>query len=114
MHAVRRRLNRGAGTPPEEQSRQGTPDSERLPAKRQLTLQSRSTWGTGTKRRHAWVFVLGGLCGLLLATFLANNNDLIDLAGLNLDQFVDVLPAGFMSDINEFQVSWMHPFMCLA
>jgi phospholipid:diacylglycerol acyltransferase len=104
MDTLRRRLDRVAGKPPEELAREGTPDDERAPPSHQSKLLSRPTWGIGSKRRHAWVFVLGGIFGLLLAAFLANNNDLIDLAGLNLEGIVDVLPAGFMSDLNEFQV----------
>jgi phospholipid:diacylglycerol acyltransferase len=104
MDALRRRLGQVAEKPPEKEGREAMPDDERAPSRHQSRLRSRPTWGIGSKRRHAWVFVLGGIFGLLLAAFLANNNDLIDLAGLNLEGFVDVLPAGFMSDIYEFQV----------
>jgi hypothetical protein len=100
MDAIRRRVARAAGKPAEEQVREGTPE-ERAPPRK---LLSRPTFGIGSKRRHAWVFVLGGIFGVLLAAFLAKNNDLIDLAGLNLEGIVDVLPAGFMSDLYEFQV----------
>jgi phospholipid:diacylglycerol acyltransferase len=62
----------------------------------------------GTKRRIAWIFALGGLFGLLLAGVLANNNDWVDIASsftdLNLDQLLDVLPAGFINEAKQFQV----------
>jgi phospholipid:diacylglycerol acyltransferase len=120
MNALRRRLARAAREPPEEEraAREDTsPDGgddgdDGPPAKhrrRQPKLHARPTWGVGAKRRHAWVFALGGIFGLLLAAFLANTNDLIDLPGLNLEGIVDVLPAGFMSDIYEFQVCMMRP-----
>ncbi len=63
----------------------------------------------GTKRRFAWIFALGGIFGLLLAAMLANNNDLIDIASsltdLNLEGMLDVLPAGFINEARQFQVS---------
>lgn len=61
----------------------------------------------GRKRRHAWVFALGGLFGLLLAGFFASSADVIDfghLADMNLDSLMDVLPAGLIRDAQELQV----------
>lgn len=65
------------------------------------------TKGKGRKRRHAWVFALGGMFGLLLAGFFASSADVIDfghLADMNLDSLVDVLPAGLIRDARELQV----------
>lgn len=61
----------------------------------------------GNKRRTAWIFGLGGLFGLLLAAFFANQNDLLDLAALGDIDFqglMDVLPATFLREAKQFQV----------
>ncbi|KAI9886560.1 MAG: Condensin complex subunit [Watsoniomyces obsoletus] len=58
----------------------------------------------GRKRAHGFIFVLGGLFGILLAAFLADRSDMIqlsalpDLADLNLDSLTGILPAGFLRD----------------
>lgn len=62
----------------------------------------------GTKRQKAWIFGLGGIFGIVIAALFANHNQIIDLAAiqdLNLDSFMDVLPAGILSDARSFQVS---------
>jgi len=61
----------------------------------------------GSKRRNVWVFVLGGLFGVVIAGMFAKQNDMIDLAwmeGVNLDTFKDVLPASLINDVREYQV----------
>lgn len=61
----------------------------------------------GTKRRNFWIFGLGGVFGLLLAGFMANSADVIDLKSLtdmNLDSLIDVLPAGLIRDAQAMQV----------
>jgi phospholipid:diacylglycerol acyltransferase len=109
MIGLRRRLGRD---PPAEESSNGnsTPESEDLtlvPSKHLHGLKEENRRVKGTKRRNAWIFALGGLFGLLLAGFLASNNDLIDIASLadiHLDQLMDVLPAGLINEAKEFQV----------
>lgn len=71
----------------------------------------------GSKRRSAWVFVLGGLFGLFVAGFFASSNGgldkLVTMAGLedmNLDTILDVLPAGLISEVRDLQVC--HHFLC--
>jgi len=62
----------------------------------------------GGKRRNIWVFVLGGLFGVVVAGMFAQRNDMIDMAwmeGVNLDTFKDVLPASLINDIKDYQVS---------
>ena len=74
-----------------------------IPAKRLERLERRK----GTKRRHAWVFILGGLFGLALAALFADNSDIIDLPaikGMNLESIFEVLPAGFVRDARDLQV----------
>ena len=114
MSALRRRLGRSHNPDPSTgSSRDGTstPESDDLtvvPSKHLHALKSESKNIKGIKRRFAWIFALGGLFGLLLAGFLATNNDLNDissLADINLAQLLDVLPAGFLKEAREFQVS---------
>lgn len=85
-----------------------TPDSEELSlvSTRELRdLENRNKKVKGTKRRFAWIFSLGGLFGLVLAGYLASNNDLIDLATLyDFNQILDVLPASFVNEARQFQV----------
>ncbi|EMR69128.1 putative phospholipid:diacylglycerol acyltransferase protein [Eutypa lata UCREL1] len=57
------------------------------------------------KRRNTFIFLLGSLFGILLAGFLANNNELISLpeiGDLSMDSILDVLPAGLAKDMREF------------
>jgi phospholipid:diacylglycerol acyltransferase len=61
----------------------------------------------GNKRRNGLIFFLGGLVGLLAAGFLAQRNDLLDLPELgdiSMDNLIDVLPAGFVSDARDLMV----------
>ena len=65
----------------------------------------------GTKRRSAWVFILGGVFGILAAGFFAGSNDMIDMASLqnmNLDTLIGVLPAGLIKAARELQVRSLH------
>lgn len=61
----------------------------------------------GTRRRHAWIFFMGGLFGLVLAAFFARQNEMLDLTVLgdwNLEGILDVLPAGLVKDAQDLQV----------
>ena len=56
------------------------------------------------KRGTTLIFLLGGLCGLLLAGFFAKSNDLIDfpeLGDLSMDYLIDALPAGLVKDARD-------------
>lgn len=58
-----------------------------------------------TKRRFTFIFLLGSLFGIIGAGFFASTNDMIDfpeLADLSMDSFLDVLPAGLVSDLKGF------------
>lgn len=60
------------------------------------------------KRRHSFVFMLGGLFGIFVAVFFANHNEVISLdllMDLNLDSLIDVMPQGILRDAKEFTVS---------
>ncbi|KJZ72394.1 hypothetical protein HIM_08197 [Hirsutella minnesotensis 3608] len=56
------------------------------------------------KRRTTFIFLLGGMCGLLAAGFFAKSNDLIafpELGDLSMDSLFDVLPAGLVRDMRD-------------
>jgi phospholipid:diacylglycerol acyltransferase len=60
-----------------------------------------------SKRRNGLIFVLGGIFGILVAAFFANQQDVISLDALmdlNLDALMDVIPQGIMKDVSEFSV----------
>lgn len=60
-----------------------------------------------SKRRNGLIFGLGGLFGVIVAAFFANQNDVISLEGLmdlNLDSLLDVIPAGIIRDAKELTV----------
>ena len=62
----------------------------------------------GKKRRHTFIFFLGSLFGLVAAGFFAKSNDLIDfpeIGDLKMDSFLDVLPAGLVTDMRDLVVS---------
>ncbi|KAH8645635.1 Lecithin:cholesterol acyltransferase-domain-containing protein [Xylariales sp. PMI_506] len=56
------------------------------------------------KRKNTFIFLLGGLFGIVAAGFLARSNDLIDfpeIGELSMDSFMDVLPAGLVKDMGD-------------
>ncbi|KAH7325104.1 Lecithin:cholesterol acyltransferase-domain-containing protein [Stachybotrys elegans] len=58
----------------------------------------------GRKRGNTLIFLLGSLCGLLAAGFLAKSNDLIDLpefGDLSMESLFDVMPASLIMDMRE-------------
>ena len=63
-------------------------------------------------RRWQWlVFGLGGLFGLLIAAFFAQQHDVINLEGLmdvKFESLLDAIPAGIVKDAREITVS---PFL---
>jgi len=109
MSFLRRRI---LGDSSSEPSRESTPDKDnaivQLPAKQFEKL----TKPKSSKRRNAWIFGLGGLFGIVVAAFFANNENMIDLAGLTdvgLDSIIDALPAGLVKDAQDLQVGPTHP-----
>ncbi|KAL9068732.1 MAG: hypothetical protein Q9157_006419 [Trypethelium eluteriae] len=90
-----------------EPSREPTPgpgEEYRVVDAKKLHKLSKSR--TTSKRRHAWVFILGGLFGILVAGLFASNNDMIDLSSItdmNLDSLLDVIPAGLIKDAKDIQ-----------
>lgn len=73
---------------------------------KQLVIRPRS------KRRNGLIFVLGGLFGIFIALFFANQQEVISLdslTDLNLESLIDVIPQGIMRDAKEFSVSASSP-----
>ena len=59
------------------------------------------------KRKSTLIFLIGSLCGLIAAGFLAQSNDLIafpEFGELSMDSFLDVLPAGFSKEMKDLMV----------
>lgn len=59
------------------------------------------------KRKSTFIFFLGSLFGIIAAGFLAQNNELInlpELMDLNVESFLDVLPAAFVKDMRDLVV----------
>ena len=68
---------------------------------KKLTTAKRS------KRKSWLIFSLGGLFGLIMAVFFANQQEVIRLEGLldvNLDSLMDVIPAGIVRDAKDLSV----------
>jgi phospholipid:diacylglycerol acyltransferase len=110
MNFLRRR-NAGNSPTPSDLLREDTPDNDEdvrvVPAKKLHGL-AKKHGSDGSKRRTAWIFVLGGIFGIVVAIFFVGHNEMIDLAGLqdfSLDSILDVLPAGILRDAKELQVS---------
>jgi hypothetical protein len=60
-----------------------------------------------SKRRNGLIFALGGIFGIFVALFFANQQDVISLESLmdlNLDALIDVIPQGLVRDAREFTV----------
>lgn len=68
---------------------------------KKLTREKRS------KRRVGVIFGLGGLFGLILAGFFAQQKKVISFEGLidlNLDSILDVIPANIVQDARDLTV----------
>ena len=67
------------------------------------------------KRSKRWqfsIFGLGGLFGLAVAAFFANQHDVINLEGLvdfNMESLLDVIPAGIVKDAKDITVYCLPP-----
>jgi phospholipid:diacylglycerol acyltransferase len=58
------------------------------------------------RRRHWFVFLLGGLAGIFAAGLFAKSNDLIEFPELGaMDSLLDVLPANVIQDARDLIVS---------
>lgn len=76
---------------------------------KQLVIRPRS------KRRNGLIFVLGGLFGIFIALFFANQQEVISLDSLmdlNLDSLMDAIPQGIVRDVMEFSVKRLSLSWC--
>lgn len=65
------------------------------------------TYRKRSKRRTGLIFGLGGLVGVLIAVFFANQKEGLRLEGLvdfNLDSLLDAIPAGIVRDARAITV----------
>ena len=105
MSELRRRLGRALRiSPSPSTSRDNTPepgeDVKLVSTKKLDKLLKRRP----SKKRYGLIFSLGGLVGLVIALFLAQQNDVVALQGLlgvNLESIMDVLPAGVIKDAKD-------------
>ena len=105
MSELRRRIGSALqDSPTDSPTRGNTPEpgeEAKLVSKKKLdSLLKRRP----SKKRSGLIFALGGLVGLLLAGFLAQQNDVIKLQGLldvNLDSLMDVLPSNVVNDAKD-------------
>lgn len=93
-------VDRDSTTPPTSKE---TADTTQIPDVhcKQLIVKPRS------KRRNGLIFILGGLFGIFVALFFANQQEVISLEAfmdLNLESLIDVLPQGILKDVREFSV----------
>lgn len=90
------------------------PSREPSPAKGEpVTLVSKSHLKElKVKRSKRWqfsIFGLGGIFGLVVAAFFANQHDVINLEGLvdfNMESLLDVIPAGIVQDAKDITVCY--------
>ena len=103
MSSLRRRL---LGTPSTSPSRDATPEPH-PPEKVRLVPVAKLHKHKTHKRRNGFIFGLGGLFGILVAGFFANQQQVISLDGmldLNLESLLDVIPAGIIRDAKDLTV----------
>ena len=107
MSTLRRRFLGDSSSPKE-------PPRELSPAKGEpVTLvpysHLKELKGKRSKRWQFSLFGLGGLFGLAVAAFFANQHDVINLEGLvdfNMDSLLDVIPAGIVKDAKDITVCY--------
>ena len=99
---LRRRVAKD-DVPPTDSSSNSTPAPE--PVKKYIPIPK-----PRSKRRNGLIFALGGLFGIFVALFFANQQEVISLDSLmdlNLDSLIDVIPQGIVKDAREFSVCSM-------
>jgi len=105
MSFLRRRILGGDSS--SEPSRDPSPSKGEpvtlIPASQLEKLKTK----TRSKPRTTLIFGLGGLFGIVLAAFFAQQHDVINLEGLvdfNLESLMDVIPAGIVNDAKDITV----------
>lgn len=104
MSYLRRRILADSSSDP---SREPSPTKGEpvalIPASQLEKLKTKSR----SKRRTTLIFGLGGLFGIIIAAFFAQQHDVINLEGLvdfNLESLLDVIPAGIVNDAKDLTV----------
>lgn len=90
--------NTVSGTKPEKEQLHAEFDDKKVT---QLVIKPRS------KRRNGFIFMLGGIFGIFVALFFANQQEVISLDSLmdlNLESWIEAIPQGIVSDVKEFSV----------
>jgi hypothetical protein len=108
MSALRRRFGRiFSETPSPSPSRDATPDTGEEVRLVPVSKLKKLTTPRKSKRKSWLIFGLGGLFGLIVAVFFANQQEVIKLESLlevNLDSLLDVIPAGIVKDAKDLSV----------
>jgi phospholipid:diacylglycerol acyltransferase len=108
MSTLRRRLGQVfSETPSTSPSRDDTPDAGEEIRLVPVSKLKKLTTAKRSKRKSWLIFGLGGLFGLVVAVFFANQQEVIKLEGLldvNLDSLMDVIPAGIVRDARDLSV----------
>lgn len=108
MSELRRRIGRVFGeSPSPSPSRASTPDPGEEVRLVPISKLKKLSTGKKSKKKSWLIFGLGGVFGLIVAVFFANQQEVIRLEGLldlNLDSLMDVIPAGIISDARDITV----------
>ncbi len=111
MSFLRRRILGGEKEIETPTTRPGTPETAEevrlAPVSKIEGSEKQKKKEKGKKRRNGFVFFLGGLFGIVAAGFFAGKSDLIDFpefGDISLDSIMDVLPAGFLKDVQDLMV----------
>lgn len=115
MSTLRRRFLGGPADSSSDPSREpspakGEPATLVSNARLEKLKKEKFKHGRASKRRQGILFGLGGLVGVVLAGFLANRHEMINLEGLvdfNLESFIDVIPAGIVKDARDLTVRFV-------
>ncbi|KAJ5943921.1 hypothetical protein N7516_004089 [Penicillium verrucosum] len=98
-------LRRRTGKDEVPPSNNTKPEKEQLHAEVVDTKATQLVVKPRSKRRNGFIFMLGGIFGIFVALFFANQQEVISLDSLmdlNLDSWIDAIPQGIVSDVKEF------------
>ncbi|KOS40319.1 hypothetical protein ACN38_g8825 [Penicillium nordicum] len=98
-------LRRRTGKDEVPPSNNTKPEKEQLHAEVVDTKVTQLVVKPRSKRRNGFIFMLGGIFGIFVALFFANQQEVISLDSLmdlNLDSWIDAIPQGILSDVKEF------------
>lgn len=108
MSSLRHRFLGAAPSPsPSQHSREPSPSEPATLVSNVKLEKLKKANRRPSKRRQWWLFSLGGVFGITVAAFFANQHDVINLEGLvdfNLESLIDVIPAGVISDAKDITV----------